>query len=132
MVARLRNRKGRIIAWSILSVVWLGGLAVQLIALNWMITDFMPKEGDELLTRAVVGQRMLRNIAFLQTVAYFVALVLATAVLFLIAELTMFTKHDLLVNLWDRVQALEQSQTVSTNSQQPQGPDVRDRPSADG
>jgi hypothetical protein len=132
MVARLRNRKGRIIAWSILSVVCLGGLAVQLIALNWMITDFMPKEGDELLTRAVVGQRMLRNIAFLQTVAYFVALVLATAVLFLIAELTMFTKHDLLVNLWDRVQALEQSQTVSTNSQQPQGPDVRDRPSADG
>jgi hypothetical protein len=116
MVARLRNRKGRIIGWSVLSVISLGMIALNLFWLNWMLTDLLHIESERM------ARALLFAIASLETLTLLLALGLAVAVGLLITELTVFTKSDLLVNLWDRVRALEQSQTVPANSQEPQSP----------
>jgi hypothetical protein len=116
LVARLRNRKGRIIVLSILTVICIGALAFQWVMLNRMLTDLLHIESERLARVLLVG------VVSLETAAFFLALCLAAAVAALITEFTVFTKSELLVNLWDRVRALEQSQTLPANRQEPQSP----------
>ena len=122
LVARLRNRKGRIIGYSILSVLLAIVAAGSWFVLTKAISGLLPKEGEDLFLHVVFGQQMLVGIACMQTMFFLLALGLGATVGVLIGELTTFTKQDLLVHLWDRVQALEQSQPPPANSQQPQSP----------
>ncbi len=126
MVARLRNRKGRIIGFSVLSVLCFGTVALNLLLLNRMLTDLLHVESEHM------ARALLFGIASLETLTLFFAMGLVLAVGLLTTELMVFTKSDLLVNLWDRVRALEQSQRVPANSQESQGPVAQDQPSADG
>jgi len=128
MVSRLRNRKGRIIAYGILSIIIAGTAAGYWFVLTKMITGLAPKEGEDLLTHVVFGQQMLLGITCKQTIFFLLAMGLGAAAAGLITELTMFTKSDLLVDLWDRVQALEQPQSPPANVQQLQPPPAEDKP----
>jgi hypothetical protein len=132
LVARLRNRKGRIIGYSVLSAVCLALLAGHLFLVGRMTTGLVPRQGDDLLVSVVVGQQTIVAIAFLQTMSLVLAVGLGVAGAALIGELMVCTKNDLLVHLWDRVQALEQSQATGANRRQPQGPTSPDQPAADG
>jgi asparagine N-glycosylation enzyme membrane subunit Stt3 len=123
MVARLRNRKGRIIAWSGLSVFFLVMLALHLLMLTRMLTDLLHIESERMVRAVLFG------VVSLEIVAFLLALGLAAAVAALITEFTVFTKSELLVNLWDRVRALEQSQAVPANSQEPRSPASGGEPS---
>lgn len=127
-VSRLRNRKGRIIGYGILSVILAGMAAGHWVVLTKLITGLAPREGEDLLLHVVIGQQMLGGITCLQTILFLLALGFGATVAGLIAELTTFTKNDLLVHLWDRVQALEQLQPSPANSQQPQPPPAADKP----
>ena len=118
MVSRLRNRKDRIIVYGILSIILAGMAAGYWFVLVKMITGLTPKEGEDLLMHVVFGQQMLVGITCMQTIFFLLAMGLGATVAGLITELTMFTKSDLLVNLWDRVQALEQPQPPPANVQQ--------------
>jgi hypothetical protein len=71
--------------------------------------DLVPKEGDNLQPHVALGQPLIVGITCMQTMAFFLTMCLAAAVGALINELTTFTKTDLLVSLWDRVQALEET-----------------------
>jgi hypothetical protein len=91
------------------------------------MADLVPEEGKDVLVHLAVGQAMVVGIAFLQSAGLLLAAGLGATVAALITELTMFTKTDLLVRLWDRVQVLEQSVLPPASAQQPQS-----RPSAVG
>jgi hypothetical protein len=127
LVARLRNRKGRIVTYAILSVVLAGLTAMHWIMAARMIASLVPEEGKDLLFHVVVGQPIIVGIAFMQTAGLLMVAGFGATVGALITELTMFTKTDMLVRLWDRVQVLEQSALPLANGQHPQ-----DRPSAGG
>ena len=82
-----------------------------------MMTGLVPKEGEDLLWHVVLGQQTLAGIAYVQTMLFLLGLGVGTTVALLIGELTTCTKNDLLVHLWDRVQALERSLPPPANSQ---------------
>src|SRR5208282_4627147 len=107
LVARLRNRKGRMITCGILSIMFASVGAGGCFVVTKAITGLVPREGEDLLMHVVFGQQMLVGIAHMQTVVLLLALGLGATLTALIGELTTFTKNDLLVHLWDRVQALE-------------------------
>jgi len=127
LVARLRNRKGRVIGYAVLSTVLAALTAAHWIMAARGMADLVPEEGKDVLVHLAVGQAMVVGIAFLQSAGLLLAAGLGATVAALITELTMFTKTDLLVRLWDRVQVLEQSVLPPASAQQPQS-----RPSAVG
>ena len=109
LVTGLRNRKRRIVAYSILSVVFLGLAAWQWYVLSDAVRFLLPKEGEDPVSRVVMGQAMMPGIAAMIAALFLLAAVIGVMIGLLITEAAMFTKSDLLVQLWDRVQALERS-----------------------
>jgi hypothetical protein len=116
LVKRLRNRKFRIIGYSVLIIVGLCLIAWHWFVLTTLTSDLVPKEGDDLLWHAVLSQQLLPGIACLEAVLLLLGVGIGAVIALLIGEVTAFTKNDLLVNLWDRVEALEQSQRASSQS----------------
>ena len=110
LVAHLRKRKRRIIGHIVCLVVSLGMLAV----FGWLIFDLyhriVPKnEADLAIVHLVQLQQVTVAIAFIQSMMLLFALGFGYATGMLLNELTTFTKDELLVNLWDRVNLLEKS-----------------------
>ena len=119
LVAHLRNRKRRIVTHSIVAVLLLVALAIQCVKLSMMCAFLVPKEGHDLLMHVAMGQSMVVWMATVCAVTVVLALLFTYVVLRLIVELFgVTTRDDLLVQLWDRVQALEQSQTTPAHLQQ--------------
>jgi len=119
LIARLRNRKGRIIAYGVLSVIFLGVLINYWLLMTDAVDSLVPKEGDDLLLHVVTGQYMVLGIALMQTLFILLAMGLGFAATSLLNEISGCTKMDLVVELWDRVQALERSQAPAAKGQQP-------------
>lgn len=119
LIARLRNRKGRIITYGVLSVICLGVLINHWLLLTEAITGLSLKEGDDLLLHVVAGQYMVLGIALMQTLFILLAMGLGFAAASLLNEISGCTKMDLVVELWDRVQALERSQASAAKGQPP-------------
>jgi len=124
LVARLRNRKRRLITLGILIVILLGLIAMGWLAVTSLQKSLVPKEDADLLLHVVSCQVLLPGIAFLQSMLLLLAAALGAALAaFLGRSAGLATKDDLLVNLWDRVQALEQSRPVCSGSGQTQEPE---------
>jgi hypothetical protein len=119
LIARLRNKKSRIIASGIFTVVLLGLLAWYWFLLITTCQSLVPREGENLAFHVVFTQQLLVGIAFIQCISLFLALGVGLSIGMLINELSGFTKNDLLVQLWDRVQALERSQPADPQSPTP-------------
>ena len=117
LIARLRNRRSRIIALSVCVVVGLGVLAYGWFVLVTLYSDLVPKEADDVLLHVVMNQYMILAIANIGGSSLLVASLVGIAIGLLLTEVSGFTKNDLLANLWDRVQALERSQPANLNSQ---------------
>jgi len=116
LIARLRNRKKRIVAYSIFSVVCLGLLGVHWFVLVDMCRSLVPQEGEDLALHAVLSQQVFFAAACMHATSLLLACLLGLAVGALVCEVMTFTKNDLLVELWDRVQALERSKPPNTES----------------
>jgi hypothetical protein len=114
LVNRLRNRKRRIVCYTILIIAGLLLLAAAGFVLVKSIGDLAFREGDDLQLHVVIGQQILVGIAFLDAMSLLLATGIGAAIAMLVGEVTSFTKDDLLVNLWDRVQALEQSEPIDS------------------
>jgi hypothetical protein len=123
LVSRLRNRKRRIVTYSIVVVVLLGGLSIQWFKLAMMWSFLTPKEGGDLLLHVAMCQPMVVWMATACASTLVLAMVCTYFVVELITEIFGVTRNDLLVQMWDRLQALERSQTTPANLQQsqPQG-----------
>ena len=126
LIARLRNRKGRIISFGVLSVICLGALINYWLLMTDAVDSLVPKEGDDLLLHVVIGQQMVVGIALMQTLLILLAMGLGFAATSLINEISGCTKMDLVVELWDRVQALERSQASAAKGQPPPSRAVAD------
>lgn len=112
LIERLRNHKGRIKIYAFFVVVSLALLMASVYLLietyGWLLPD---EEGNLALTD-VAREHLSIGAAFLQVVSLMLVSVFGLAVGLLISEVTTFTKNDLLVQLWDRVHALERCQPV--------------------
>ena len=122
LVSRLRNRKRRIVSNSIVVVLLLGGLAIQWFKLAMMQSFLTPKEGDDLLRHVAMCQPLIVWIATACASTAILATVCSYFVVTLITEIFGVTRNGLLVQICDRLQALERSQTTPANLQQPQRP----------
>jgi hypothetical protein len=121
LVSHLRNRKRRIVTYSIFVILLLGGLAIQCFKLTMMWSFLAPKEGDDLLWHVAMCQPIVVWMATACASTLVLAMVCTYAVVKLIADIFgVTTRDDLLVQIWDRLQALERSQTTPANPQQPQ------------
>lgn len=121
LVAGLRKRKSRIVTFSILTIACGGLLAMSLYVAARGYSLLVPKEGDDLAFHVTMAVPIVPAIAFCQTMAVVYAMGLGLAAAMLIGELTSFTKNDLLVELWDRVQSLEKARSTSASQGPPQG-----------
>ena len=110
LIARLRNRKGRIIAYTISVLLLVGLVGTQWFVYVRMNSSLVPKEGDDLLLHVVTGQSVVGAMAGLFTIMVVLGVCCTTLVVKLIAELVGATREDLLVHLWERLRALEQTQ----------------------
>lgn len=115
LIKGLRNRKHRIVAYSIWSVVSLCLLVAALFLLFKATSGLVPKESDDLQLHVIMGQQMLVGITFIEAMSLLIGLCVGASIGLLVGEVATFTKNDLLVNLWDRVQALEQSQPTPSD-----------------
>jgi hypothetical protein len=120
LVSRLRNRRGRIITYSILAVISLALAAMQWFLAMCLYSDLIPK-GDEDATaiRALLAPQFAVSTAVVLMVAFFFCLLFAQNIVMLIVEATGYTRNDLLVELWDRVQALESGRPGPASGTQP-------------
>jgi len=126
LIARLRNRKRRVLNYGVLTLICLGLLLADWSVTAKAIAALAPGEGDDPSTLFVVGQQMLVGIAFMQTMALLLALAFGAAVAALILELVGYTRDDLLVNPWDRVQLHEQRIAALAETQQTGRPPAAD------
>jgi hypothetical protein len=115
LIARLRNHKGRIIAHSILAAIFLAMLTVSWWVLLTIASDtLLLKKGEDPVFHLTVTQPMTLGIATLTSMSFLFASLVGVFGGALV-EFTGLTKDDLLVQLWDRVQALEKSVGNNTN-----------------
>jgi len=131
LIAGLRNRKRRIVTYSVLAVIFLGLAAIALFVASRAYAGLVPREGEKLVFRAALDHLMLVGIARMQTIAIVFAIAFGLAGAALLIEIMEFTRSDLLVYLWDRVQALEKAQATATNTGQSQAPASPNQPSSD-
>jgi hypothetical protein len=117
LVAKLRNKKSRIILYSILSLLFLGSLVFYLCVLSHASQSLIPKEGEEPTVHNYLLPVMLQLISALITMSMLIAAGLGISIGSLYVEFTSFTKNELLVQLWDRVQELEKTQQSLAKSQ---------------
>lgn len=122
-VAGLRRRKRRVVQWLVVAVTFGGPLVVNLYG---AVNGYSLLRDGLAIQPAIV--EILALVTFLQTMAIFCAVGLGLAVAMFIIELTQFTKNDLLVELWDRVQALEESRPAPANNGRPPSPPATDQP----
>ncbi|MBN1395671.1 MAG: hypothetical protein JW959_11660 [Pirellulales bacterium] len=109
MIARLRNRKSRIIASMILSMLLLMLLSWQWYVVECIWKDSLFMEHEDLLFHVAIQQMLFIPASTLIAQSMLVAALLGLAVGSLFVNLFAYSKDDLLVNLWDRLQALEKS-----------------------
>jgi fatty acid desaturase len=128
LVSRLRNRTRRLVAYSILIPIFLGMLAMNWFLLTSMYSQFVPKEGEDPLAHVMMGQSILLGITGLGVGTFGLALVCAFLIAQLVTETCCFTRNDLLVHMYDRLQALEQSRSTSASHQPPQPHDSLNKP----
>jgi len=122
LVARLRNRRGRVVTHSILAVVFLALAAWHLFVATCLYSDLIPKaDEDAAAIRALLAPQFAVATGFVLMIAFFLALMFAHNVGMLITIATGTTQDDLLVSLWDRVQALESGLPTPANGPQPRG-----------
>ena len=110
LIGRLRNRRGRIVAYAVTSVA-----CAVISGMYWwhsirLTSQLVPAENDDPLLHLTTSQAMLPSIVMCYTFATVWALGLGLSVGKLVGELATYTKNQLLVELWDRVTALEKSQ----------------------
>ena len=115
LIARMRKRKRRIVGLAMLLVILVCGLVWNYWMFALLCQDLVPKEGDDLATHAIMSQSLLFGVAILHSMIMVLAAFVGLAAGALITELFMFTKTDLLLQLWDRVQLLERSHQATTS-----------------
>ena len=114
LVERLRNRKGRIIRYSVLALICLGLCGMYWFLFIRAYAQLIPKEGEDLVIHAAISQYII-----LPQIVYFQIMTILTGAFFgiftmmVLTEITTFTKNDLLVQLWDHVQVLEQNRSTN-------------------
>jgi hypothetical protein len=74
------------------------------------------------LLHVLKSQQLVWAIANTTAISYLLAAVVGLFLGSLVTEAFMFTKDDLLVDLWDRVQALERQQMSNPPVPNPQSP----------
>jgi hypothetical protein len=119
LIARMRNKKIRIINGIILLIVFL-----FLITLYWIIglkfwehvKDYSEK--DDL--HHFFSHLSLLYLSRIYVTTILLSLFIGFLISFLIGLLFTYTKEDLLVELWDRVQTLEKARQDAANNQKPQ------------
>jgi hypothetical protein len=119
MVARMRKRKQRMIVCGVTALVCLGLLLAFLQIYRNMLAGLAPPEGSDAMFRLVLNQQLIVAIAMLQTMAFVLGGFLALAAAGFVGAATGFSRTDLLVRLWDRVQELERAQLAAASSQSP-------------
>jgi hypothetical protein len=117
-VARLRNRKRRIIVYSTLLAVCLGSLVLYWHVSTSACVNLLARETEEPAINAVLSHQLIIGIAFMQTMMLLLCVCVGVLGGTLIVNLTAFTKDDLLVQLWDRVQSLEKSHAPPASDRQ--------------
>jgi hypothetical protein len=132
LIKRLRNRKRRVVVHVIFVVACASFLATGWIVVTRGYALLVAREGEDLLFRVNSAEVALPVIAFWQTFTVLAGLALGCSSAMLIAELTAFTKDDLLVDLYDRVTALERANPAAAKSRPLEGPATPDRPTVDG
>jgi hypothetical protein len=119
LVARLRNRRKRIVVDSILTVASLAAIAVIWYFINRLAASLVPREvGDpslELARLQYVLAISLPLFGLLYLMMLFCAALLGFSVSELVRAIAGFSNCDLLVNLWDRVQALESGRPAAAS-----------------
>jgi hypothetical protein len=113
LIARLRNRRSRITIYSVSLTVSSALLAASVYLLIEMVSFLAPKEGEGLALSQVAREYSLVGVAVLQVMSLMLILGASLFFAMLVAEIATFTKNDLLLDLSDRVQALERSQSAN-------------------
>jgi hypothetical protein len=127
LVASLRvkkNKKWRIVTHTFVVLVLLNLVAYYccVLASNLFVALLLPQNPGGHTIYSLIHGTLLYKFAFLNSLTMFLAACLGIEAMNLVTELTTFAKDDLLVQLWDRVQALEMSQQGAAGGQQPQDP----------
>ena len=106
---RTNNRKHRIAVNIVVIVFALVYQAFGWWLLNDMVRSLVPKEGADFAFHAVLSLPIVVGIAGLYPMLLFTGLAAVFAVFWLIQELYLCTKDDMLIHLLDRIEALEKS-----------------------
>jgi uncharacterized membrane protein YhaH (DUF805 family) len=117
LIAGLRRKRLRIIASGILSVVLLGLLIAQWCLIGTVWHDSVFKEHSDLLFHVAMQQMMVIPTCSLIAQSMLVAALLGIMMAIFFINLLAYSKDDLLVELWDRIEALEHS--IATQSEEP-------------
>jgi hypothetical protein len=125
LISRLRNRKKRIVVDSVQTVACLAAVAVIWYFINSMAASLVPRDVEdpslELARFQYVLAISLPLIGLLFLMMLFCAAFLGFSVSELIRAITGFSNSDLLVELWDRVRALESGRPGPPSGPPPQG-----------
>ena len=123
LVERLRNRRRRLVVGGSVLVLALGVITVFAFSVSQR-----PQQVDPQLQRQdpamaeIVRQQIETAKSLLELMTMVMGAVFVLTIVLLVTAFSSYTKDDLLVELWDRVQALEQSNTPEPN------PDASDLP----
>lgn len=126
LIDRLRNRKNRIVAFSICAVLCLSLFIFSLWVFVKASNSLTLTDGQDIVLHVAIMRVTVPLLVYTQMAVLIAGAVACVFAGLAVTEVTTFTKNDLLVNLWDRVEVLEQRLAAASSARS------QDSPSAGG